>query len=102
MTLPPSNPCFHPPLQLIDLFIFVILLILHFPEDIQQAVHLSLCLPRILFVASHFLLQVLNALSHLGVSLSLQGCILSLTRRQDDRNQLLSLSGLVDTGDFSM
>ena len=53
---------FHLPLQVIYLFVLVVLLILHFPKDVQQAVHLSLGLPRILFVASHFLFEVLNAL----------------------------------------
>lgn len=69
----------HPPLQLIDLFILVILLIFHLPKDLQQPVNLSLGLPRVLFVAGHFLLEALNALRHLGVGLSLQGRILGLT-----------------------
>lgn len=87
-----QHACFHPPLQLIDLFVLVILLILHFPKDLQQAVHLSLGFPRILFVAGHFLLEVLNALGQLSVGLSLQGCILSLTEdRMPVRKQLYSL-----------
>ena len=74
-----QHACLRPPLQLIDLFVLVVLLVLHFPQDLQQAVHLSLGLPRVLFVAGHFLLEVLDALCQLGVGLSLQGCILSLT-----------------------
>lgn len=82
----------HPPFQLIDLFVLVILLILHFPKDLEQAVHLSLGLPGVLFVAGHFLLEVLNALGQLGVGLSLQGCILSLTKdRMQFTKQLYSL-----------
>lgn len=76
------HACIHPPLQFTDLFVLVILLILHFPKDLQQAVHLSLGLPRVLFVAGHFLLEVFNALSQLCVGLCLQGCILSL--REDN------------------
>lgn len=83
---------FHLPLQLIYLFVLVVLLILHFPKDVQQAVHLSLGLPRILFVASHFLFEVLNALGQLSVGLSLQRCVLSLTKDgKPVRKQLYSL-----------
>lgn len=88
----PQHTCFHPPLQLIDLFVLVILLVFHFPKDLQQAVHLSLGLPRILFVAGHFLLKSLNTLGQLGVGLSLEGCILSLTEiKMLVRKQLFSL-----------
>lgn len=73
------SPCSNPPLQLADLFVLVILLILHFPKYFQQAVHLSLGLPRILLVTGYFLLQTPDAFSQLCVGLSFQRCILSLT-----------------------
>ena len=69
----------NPPLQLTDLFVLVILFVLHFSKYFKETVHLSLRLPRILFVTGHFLLQVFNALSQLSVGLSFQSCILSLT-----------------------
>jgi len=80
---------FYPPLQLIDLFVLVILLILHFPKDLQQAVHLNLGLPRILLVAGHFLFEVLNVLGQLSVGLSFQGCVLSLVKERCKLNAAL-------------
>lgn len=80
----------NPPLQLTDLFVFVIFLILHFSEYLQEAVHFSLSFPRILSVAGHFLFEVPNALSQLGVGLSFQCCILSL---MENKGCSLDISG---------
>lgn len=82
----------NPPLQLTDLFVFVIFLILHFSEYLQEAVHFSLSFPRILSVAGHFLFEVPNALSQLSVGLSFQRCILSL---MENKGCSLDISGHV-------
>lgn len=44
-----------------NLFLLVILLILHLPQDLQESLHLRLGLPSILFVLGYFLLQAGDA-----------------------------------------
>lgn len=59
------------PLQLVDLFLFVVLLILRLPEDLQEPLHLGLGLPSILPVLGHFLLQAGYALREFSAGLGI-------------------------------
>lgn len=77
MSLPQKG--LHSPLQVTNLFVFVVFLIFHFTKNLQQSVHLGLRLRRILFISGNFLFKGSNALGQLRVGLSLQGCILSLS-----------------------
>lgn len=68
----------HSPLQFVDLFLLVILLILHLPQDLQESFHLGLGLSSILFVLGHFLLQAGDAFGKFSIGLGICGCTLSL------------------------
>lgn len=44
------------PLQFVDLFLLVVLFILHLPQDVEKSFYLGLGPHSILFVLGHFLL----------------------------------------------
>ena len=69
------------PLQFVDLFLLVVLLILHLPQDLQKSFHLGLGLPSILFVLGHFLLQAGDAFGEFSVGQGLRCCTLSLEQK---------------------
>lgn len=66
-----QSTCVYVPLHLIDLAILVVLFILHLSEDLQESVHLGLCLPSIILVARHLLLECGNAIRQSSVRLGL-------------------------------
>lgn len=61
-----------------NLFLLVILFILHLPEDLEKSFHLRLGLPSLLFVPGHFLLKAGDPLREFSVGLRLCRCTLSL------------------------
>lgn len=73
------------PLQLVDLFLLVVLLVLHLPEDLQEPLHLGLSLVGVLFVTAHFLLQAADALREFGAGCRLGGRALSLRPKDNYR-----------------
>lgn len=64
-----------------DLFLLVVLFILHLPEDLQKSLHLRLGLPGLLSTPGHFLLQGRDAFSEFSVGLRLRCCALSLEQK---------------------
>lgn len=75
------------PLQFMDLFLLVILFILHLPQDLQKSFHLRLGLCGILFVLGHFLLQAGDAFDEFSVGLGLRCCTLSLKQKLIIKNK---------------
>ena len=75
------------PLQFVDLFLLVILFILHLPQDLQQPLHLALGLPSILFVPGHFLLQAGDALGEFSATLWLRRWTLRLEKKFNIKNK---------------
>lgn len=69
------------PLQFMDFFLLVILLILHLPQDLQESFHLGLGLYSILFVLGHFLLQAGDVFAEFSVGLGFCCCTLSLKQK---------------------
>lgn len=69
------------PLQFMDLFLLVVLLILHLPKDFQKPFDFRMGLPGILSAPCHFLLQGRDTFSKLSVGLGLRCCTLSLEQK---------------------
>lgn len=69
------------PLQFVDLFLLVVLFILHLPQDLQKSFHLRLGLPSILFVLGNFLLQAGDVFREFSAGLGICRCTLSLEKK---------------------
>lgn len=73
--IPPSSLL---PLQFVDLFLLVVLFVLHLSQDLQQPLHFGLGLPGVVFVPGHLPLQAGDAVGELGTGLGVCCCALGL------------------------